>query len=65
MPYITRRIGRRDGEQRMWRVALTYALCERHGENYQVGTLADAIRLARQKNALLKAQAQEQREIGG
>lgn len=64
MPYITRS-GRRDGEQRLWRVALTYALCERHGENYQVGTLADAIRLARQKNALLKAQAQEQREIGG
>jgi len=30
-----------------------------------VGTLADAIRLARQKNAMLRAQAQEQRKIGG
>jgi len=50
----------------MWRVAVTWAQCERRGgENYQVATLADAIRLARQKNALLKAQAQEQREIGG
>jgi len=64
MPYITRS-GRRDGEHRLWRVALTYALCERHGENYQVGTLTDAIRLARQKNAMLRAQAQEQRKIGG
>ena len=60
MAYITRK--KRHG---MWRVALTYALCERHGENYQVGTLTDAIRLARQKNALLKAQAAEQRKIGG
>ena len=51
MAYITRK--KRHG---MWRVALTYALCERHGENYQVGTLA---------NAIIKAQAAEQRQIGG
>lgn len=61
MPFITRK-----KQREMWRVAVTWAQCERRGgENYQVATLADAIRLARQKNALLRAQAAERRKIGG